>query len=455
MARADTYTLLPLDTYAKIMGLNPLHFNSARLPQVTPEPFTAYGAGSASGQIQTIDGKQLWQQFEWQDPSSIGREELARLIQQAEFDIAEYLGYFPAPVWISQEYHKYPREHRAEMYGSGINTHGQVKGIKTNYGKIISPGRRDATTLIGTPTVVGLDLVYSDPNVDGWDTLATITLATTVTDECEIKLYYPNESGAQEWEIRPLKNVSISGGVVTITVDSWLLFTAAVMEAIPTGEVTSIDASTGANYLQSVEVRREYTNFTEASAQFFWEREAGGVLLGSSIVTTCTSCGGLGCEGCTLLSQNGCFTISNAEVGFGAPVPATYDDTDERWEKDQWDECREPDAVKLWYYCGDLSQNNLGGASCTQLDNTLARNIAILATARMPGLHSEKSVSPIANKVAYYTRDLAESGGDTNTIFTPPDILNNPFGTRRGEAMVYKSLMNMRKRRVRMSVVMA
>ena len=73
----------------------------------------------------------------------------------------------------------------------------------------------------------------------------------------------------------------------------------------------------------------------------------------------------------------------------------------------------------------------------------------------MPGIYSENSVSPIANKIEYYTRDLAESGGTTNTIFTPPDILNNPFGTRRGEVEVYKYLHNMKRRTIRMGVVMA
>jgi len=79
----------------------------------------------------------------------------------------------------------------------------------------------------------------------------------------------------------------------------------------------------------------------------------------------------------------------------------------------------------------------------------------MIATARVASEHSSKSISPIANVVEYYSRDMAESGGSTNTIFTPPDILNNPFGTRRGEVMAYRSLHNMRKRSIRSAVVMA
>lgn len=447
MARADTYTLLPLDTYAQIMGLNPLHFNGARLPGVSPEPFTSRGQNTAAGGSVLADGRPIWQQYAWKDQGSISREELARIIRQAEEDIANFLGYWPAPDWTAQEYHLYPRHHRVEVYQRGINARGQLKSVKTRWGKVIQAGRRN-TDLVGTPTVAGGGLVYSDPNSDGWNTLATITQATTVTNECEIKLYYPNYSGAREWEIRPLRSVSISGGVATITVDSWLMFDEDVINAIPTASVDSINAGTSGNYLQSVEVRRDYTDFTEASAQFFWEREAASTITDSLTDCTCLSCGGLGCESCSLISQNGCFSIRNAESGMVAPIPATYDSDDARWEKDQWTECREPDAVKVWYYSGNYSERWLRGETCTPLTSKFARLIAILATARIPYGEGHRNVTPISAQLEWYTRDLAESGGNVNTVFTPPDILNNPFGTKRGEAEVYRSLHSLTPRKI-------
>ena len=39
---------------------------------------------------------------------------------------------------------------------------------------------------------------------DGWDTLATITLPTTITEECEIAVFFANESADQMWQVRPL-----------------------------------------------------------------------------------------------------------------------------------------------------------------------------------------------------------------------------------------------------------
>jgi len=435
------------------MGLNPLHFNGARLPQVSPEPFTSYGVNIAAGAGDMVDGRPIWKQFGYQNPGNISREDLARIIQQAEYDIAEFLGYWPSPVWISQEYHKYPRENRVELYGGGVGAHGQMKGVKTNWGKIIAGGRRNAD-LEGTPVLLGPAtsvLVYSMATAtDGWNSLATITQTVTATDPCELRLYFANHSGDPAWEIRPLRSVAITGGIATITVESWKMILPSLWDAIPKGQVTAIDATPAASYVDEVEVRREYTDSTENSAQFLWEHEGGGV---SPIC--CTACGGIGCTSCSLIAQDGCLTVRDAEGGFVSLSPADYSTTNSQWEKVNWTECREPDAVKIWYKCGELNQNWLNERNCTELDRALARNIAHLATARMPCGGEARPIQPIAQAVTYYSRNLAESGGDVNVIFTPPEILNNPFGTRQGEVEVYRSLHNMRPRLLRVSAVAA
>jgi hypothetical protein len=440
MARADVYTLLPLDTYAQILGISPLHFNGARLPSVTPEPFTTSGATKLSE-------RPLWQQYTWQDTNNISHDMLARLIKDAEFEIAKFIGYWPTPCWISQEMHQYPRTYRRNYYGSGQNVRGQLKEIKLNFGKLIQGGRR-ATTLVATATVAGATLVYSDPNGDGWNTLATITVPTVLTDECEIKLFFANKNGSQAWQVRPLKSVSIAGGAVTITVDSWLLFDPEVTGAIPTEEVTAIDAGDADNYVTSIEVRREYTDYSQPSAVFYWEREPNKL----AFPTVCTTCGGIGCEACSLISQDGCLQVRDVVSGRAVPVPATYDSDNEIWEKAAWTECREPDQVKVWYRSGEVSEEGLRG-DCDQLDPVLARNIAVLATARMSMRF--RASTAVADFVEYYRRDLAESGQSTNTIFTPPEILSNPFGTRRGEVEVYRNLSKARERVMNVGAVAA
>lgn len=439
MARATAKTLLPLDTWARLMGVNPLHFAGAGLPGVTPEPFSIASQSNP-----------LWHQYAWQDDGSgMNHEALADTISQAEFDIAALLGYWPAPVWVSQEIHTYPMHYRRELYDGGIDLRGKMKGIKVKMGRLIQAGRR-ATTLIDTATTGGGELVYSDPNTDGWNTLATITVATALTDECEIKLYFVDENGDPAWEIRPLKSVTFSGGNVIITLDSWLLLDPDVVNKIPTNEITTIDASTTpTNYVTSVEVRREFTdNITVPSAQFFWERNPISLL---PFPTNCASCSGTGCEACTLISQDGCFFVRDVYNGIGVPVPATYDSDDERWEKDKWTECREPDQVKVWYRAGEQSEDGLRGG-CNKLDTNLARTIAMLTTARF--MCNVGSNNNLSNMMKYWQRDQSESL-ETSTIFTPPEILNNPLGTRRGEVEAYKSLFKLRERTMSVGVMVA
>jgi len=436
MARADTNTILPLDEYARIMGINPLHFNSIRLPDVTPEPFTDSDFDNAS----------IWQQFTWQDEGNISREILAQLIHQAEEDIANFLGYSVAPQWVSQEVHNYPRPYRPEHYGYGTNVRSQMKSIKLEKSKLIEVGQR-ASTLIDT-AVSGVEMIFSDPNTDGWDTLVTITVATTLTDTDEIKVYFPDESGDPAWEIRPLKSVTISGANVVITADSWLFLDPDVMNAIPTGEKISINGSTAGNYVGSVEVRREFTDFTEPSAQFYWEREPTNLL---PFTSSCSSCSGTGCEACTLITQNGCVVIRDVHGGFVAPIPATYDTDDARWEKTTWTECREPDQVKVWYRAGQQSESSLRGGR-NRLKTNLARAIAILTTSRMT--MQFRAQTSVTDMVEHWRRVMPESGRSTNTIFMPPALINNPFGITRGEIEVFRMLKMSRDKRMKMGVAL-
>ncbi|TRO54470.1 hypothetical protein E2P63_01200 [Candidatus Bathyarchaeota archaeon] len=452
MARSDIQTILSLDQFAAIWGLNPLHFNGARLPQSTDgvEPYTTTYPYQSQTQTQPgLNHRPIWHQYNWQDGSSMSREDVAQQIAVAERDIADFIGYWPAPVWIAQEVHKYPEPYRREYFGIGKDVRWQSKGIKTKYAKVIQAGRR-STTLIDTATVAGGELVYSDPSSLGFNSLATITVATTLTNECEIKLYFTDKSGVPTWEIRPLKSVSISGGFVTITLDSWLLFDPDLVEAVPMSEITAIDANDSDSYVTSVEVRREYTDFTQASAQLIWERQPAETW---PQVFSCTSCGGTGCEVCSMISQDACVTIKNAENGFlGPAVAATYDSDDERWEKTSPTQCREPDQVKVWYYCGDYSQPWLRGETCNPLDNTMARMIATLAMSRLQS--TPDTSGGLSEILEYWHRDTAETL-EGSTVFTPPDVLANPFGTRRGEVMVYKTLSKMRERKLQISAVAA
>ena len=119
MARASTDTLLSLDRYAAVLGIPPPHFNQGFSNVIFPI---------------TASCPAVWFQYAWQNYDSVSREDLALEIANAEQDIADVLGYWPAPKWIAQEAHRYPRHHRPDVYGiGGRNVRGQGKGIRPGY----------------------------------------------------------------------------------------------------------------------------------------------------------------------------------------------------------------------------------------------------------------------------------------------------------------------------------
>ena len=111
----------------------------------------------------------------------------------------------------------YPRFHRPDsfLYG-GINIRGGNRSVKTRYGKIIAPGRR-AVGEVKVPTV-GIEVSYSsEDGIAGFDETVTVEVDTTLTDECEIKVYFAGHGGDPDWEIRPARTKSISLGKFTAT----------------------------------------------------------------------------------------------------------------------------------------------------------------------------------------------------------------------------------------------
>jgi hypothetical protein len=184
------YTALSLGRFAQMLGIAPAHFWGATAASLSPAVFPS---GSSCGDI--------WPQHDWQKEDQVSRESLALAIQDAEKQLANYLGYWTAPTWIAHELHPYPRDfYRSSLY-QVLDVRGMRKSMTLDYGKIISGGRR-AVTLVGTATTVGLSLAYTDTDGDGFFETATITLPTTLTDACSIKVYHASHDGDQEWEIR-------------------------------------------------------------------------------------------------------------------------------------------------------------------------------------------------------------------------------------------------------------
>ena len=417
MARASTPTLLSLDRYAQILGVAPPAFNSGVSNVVFP-PETAC---------------HTWWQYEWQNHNAVSREEVAREIAIAEQDIANYMGWWPAPRWIAQDVKMYPRFHRPEYYeGAGVNVRFQLKSIKTSYGKIVEPGQR-AVTYIGTAEAQGApcSLAITDEDGDTFDETVTVSCTgVTTTDECEIKVYFEGHNGEPEWEIRPARTKAIVLGTFTATFYAWQFIDPDLWEAFPThanAGTPPVNLDAGASYVTEVDIYREYNDPTATSAVFYWEPEP------SSIGGVC--CGGTGCVRCSLTEQEGCATIRNAEMGVLSSAPATYNEDTGVWDSAGWSVCRNPDQMKVYYYCGNLSELNRAGRRCDGLSDQWARIIAFLATARLRRPLCD--CSGVSSLVDWLQTNTA-MGTREQTYTVLWDDLSNPFGTRNGEMEAYR-----------------
>lgn len=435
------YTLLSLPRFAKLLGINPVHFQGAVGDNIFP--------------LKNNACSDIWPQYSWQYSDAVSRYDLAYAIAGVEQDIAEVLNYHPAPRWISNEMHRYPSMYRPQLteYGGRQFTTGLRKTIKTRWGKFIGGGIR-GTTSIGTATTGGGSLVYLDNDGDGFAETARITLTTTATtDPREVKVYHTGQNADQRWEIRPLNSVTFTGSTVVIYLDSWLLIDPELQGAHPdwsVGGFQAINVTTTSNYVASVDVYREYTDRTVAQSQFYWEPtgesictgcavqlEGGDFVLletGGDVTSSCPTCG--------MYVQDGCLMIRDVETGIVAPAPAEYDIDSDAQVIQTWAIEREPDMVKVWYRAGDIDEYYLRGTGLDPLSNFWAQAIAYMAVARLDRpFCSCANVTSLAQK---WQTDLALNARDFN-FSIDFNLLANPFGTRAGEVFAWSRVAKLGK----------
>jgi len=402
MARASTKTLLPLDRYAEIMGINPIQFNG----------------GYNTTLFSDTGNTERWRQYPWQDENKSSREEIGREIAQAEKDLFSQLGYWPAPLWKEDEHKKYPRYHRRELTGlRGVQQSGRMKSVNLMGGKYIEGGKRE-TTLIGTANVT-----YTDPDGDGFDELATVTIATTITDACELHVFFKDKGADDTWEVRPHISKSVSGGTLTVTFDSWILFDPDLWEQLLRAPATGataldIDSETSGNYVTQVDVYRVY-NDPEEQCTLLWE--------GAS--ASCSSCSGTGCPQCEDVTQVACINVRNELDSLVLPIPATY--SAGAFTITTFTAGFEPDRVKVSYRSGDYTYDSSG---CYEMPQDLAKAVTHMATARLSRPLCTEAVN-LVQKEKELRADLTiiNPDGLEVTRWVTKEVLTCPFGTRQGE----------------------
>lgn len=393
MARSNIKTWLPLDEFARIIGLSPLAFN-----QLTP-----ISKNNVCGDI--------FFQFDWQHSDRVGRDTIAQAIFDAEQEMAREAGFNLMPDWTVAERLQYPSPSVPELYGTGVNVRFRPKSVELEKGHVLYGGVR-AKSLIQA----GAAVVRSDLDVDGYQETCTVTVATALTDVNEIHAFYPAKDGDDGWEIRPIK-VAFSGGNAVITFYAWQISAANQMDAL---DPDPLDYAAAASYETTVDIYRVY-NDPSTQVQFMWEQDP--------------DCCGT-CSACQLGTQAGCFHIRDERLGFVVPAPGTYDSRENEFTAQEFSSCREPDQVRFWYVSGYLNPRDT--RPYAELSNYWKTAIAYFAASKF-----ERPVCGCSNVNQFidkWRRDSAFSSHEEGGFTVTAEIAANRLGTSQGALYAWRKI---------------
>jgi hypothetical protein len=329
---------MPLDQYADIIGLDPRHFN-----QMVTETFPDK-RGAVS----------VFYQQRWMQPGKAARDDIARSIADAERMIANWLRIWPAPNFVESEVHPYPRG------GSLPSTYGGLFCPEAVYGRRPTINLRWLYFIAGGMRRVDLlkedvAVTYDDEDGDGWDEIATASLAVPSTSgwlPYEIAVFPAGSlSTAVQHQIRNL-DISFLGGTIGIRGQApWFV--------LPSlwDRRTFINGDDAAVFLDKVDVYRIYTYSSQGMppVTFGWQ---------STDYAT------------AFAESYGVIQPWESEKGIVSVQPAVW--ADPTWTvSNYFSSLRLPDLVKLNYLCGWPCDAQ------GRVDAPFARAIASLATARL------------------------------------------------------------------------
>ena len=334
MARSLTRTLLPLDEYARIMGIPGWVYNQVRHP-LRNVPGCADGVVFQNGYAG--------------DPTYfVGRDEIAAAIGTAEAQIAAVLGYWPAPKFICDERIDWVNPCRGPLHS--------VPVLQTRWGYVRGWGVEAFADVKDAAAIV-----YSDTDGDGITDWATITVAAVdaadVSSACDVVVVYPGETASTGWDIRPLTVViDAVTDVVTITGPKWLFVDPDIL-ATDEAAVLNVDAG----FLATVDVYRRFQNANPM-----------GTIIWDSICPPT--------EICTTSSVIGCCQTKDVRLGQFTIVPASWNVALDGWVRALWTGGYPPARVSVSYLAGYDDDTCV---DCSQLGSSLKMAIARLANAHI------------------------------------------------------------------------
>lgn len=410
ISRTRPRTKLSIDEWAQFFGIDPLVFNQVVI------------ADSSDG----ICGH-AWFEYAWQDVDRVSREDVGRAIREAEGQIEAYLGYRLMPTWERDERIPTIRPYRQELINlNGADIRGRFASVRAKWGQFIRGGieARVAFELLSS-------VAYTDTDGDGYAETATVTLhSAAITDLCELRIFYPGQSGNPVWEIRPTAITDLGGGDVAIQFASAQAVLPELFSVYPISasiKPEPVDGMNTDNFLRTVDVYRVY-NDPSQMATLMWEPVVG---------CTCAFSGT--CEACVFAVQTACVhPRGDGRVPLVAYVPATWDANSATYSTQPLAQGRLPDVVRLWYQAGYRAPDV--GCPYHEMDYDLKRTVAIFAASKL--VRPICDCRNIQQAVSYWQDDLAFSGGaeQLSRWQLSKQDLENPFGTKRGAIYAWNRL---------------
>lgn len=312
-------TVVP--SFASLLGYN-LFLPLPRYAQLIGMPECAF-FGISSPYEKKYACSPIW--------SKVQRDMVEHALREAEEEIVNEVGYPLKPRWI---FENYGDEQPFQIYPIAKYAwvlYGGVRGVQ-------DISLSEAVSHVSDPAIVG-------------------PLATTVTDEDEIRVYHPG----LDVEINPSK-VTIAGGFVTIEIPRCRLVAEEYADNPPEGlDYMDVPPSLTSPFLAEVDIKRVYN---DPSRQVEFVYKSGGV--------NCTA--GNDCEEAI---ETGCLQIRDQETGILQISRANW--VSGRWVSSTGCGYRYgcPDLIRLYYQAGMPPGNPW---SFRQMETTVMR----LAHSKMP-----------------------------------------------------------------------
>lgn len=395
MAIASTRTLLPLDRFARIAGIHPLHFNQVTVQDLASANFCG---------VPIL-------QYSWQDADRTGREEIAEIIAATETRLMEYLGFSLKPDYFSNVPADYPQPSNPELIGTSLyDLRGFVRPMWIGQGYPISGGQ-EAKTFIANRQVV-----YTDVDGDGYFETATITATgyDAATVESEIAIYYTGNSGDDAFEIRPI-SVILNAGTATIMCRREQLVLPALLFGLTTEAVDGLDDTL---FVADVDVYRHWLDPIAQQVEFRWQQ------------APCAT------DVATYSVQTGAMMVIEPRLGWATVQAAHWDATTLAYTSDLFSVCRNPDAVRLWYKAGYPLDPRSG-----QMASVWERCVTYLSLANL--YRPLCQCASLETFTKYWAEDLSVNTTE-QTRQVSRRFLDNPLGTTRAARFVWDAIMRYR-----------